>query len=310
MKKRIRIFLLAAAGAVLLAGSAGAEGAAAADEYVPKRIPLSDTNLNPVKMEQENGNVEYEAIFAGGTLAELEVELETGDVEYEVKYDAAGNITSAEYETAAGEITYDGTAWHNSAGEPVEGPDLSFMKEYYDGYKLKHANYPHNTMGVLGLSLRDLFPQLTKKWYHVLPVDLTKEGVFRFPTIVSNMFYMGYCEVTIQDGKVTVDYAIPYGTFYPEEQCFAWFTDIGDITSEFLNNPQSDFRYGEPVDIRETLKGQDTALLFMCNRVSYQIPLQGGSYVFPARFVPTNTRVRAMREEMLQMLEAMGSQAE
>ena len=51
--------------------------------------------------------------------------------------------------------------------------------------------YPNNTMSMIGLPLRELKPGLTTRWYHVLPVDLTEEGSFRYQMAVSNLYCMG-----------------------------------------------------------------------------------------------------------------------
>ena len=178
------------------------------------------------------------------------------------------------------------------------------MKDYFTDYKLEPMSYPRNTMGLVGLPLRELYPNLTSRWYHIVPIDLTQEGTFYYKTVASNLFYTGYAAVTIRDGKVTVDYVIPYGTFYVEKQCLAWFTSIGDITTAFLENPESSFRYGKPVDIREELKGQDTALLFMCNRVSYQVPLdQSGTFM--SRFYTTGDEMQAYRRQLQGILDRM-----
>lgn len=48
--------------------------------------------------------------------------------------------------------------------------------------------YPNNTVGVIGVSLRDRFPALTSKWYHVLPVDLTQQGTQSFKLVASNLY--------------------------------------------------------------------------------------------------------------------------
>ena len=306
MKKTARlktVLLLACMMVLFTLGAALAEDGG--DSYVPERIRLTEINRSRVKVEQEGGEVEYEAVYEGRVLSELEVELELVDgTEYEVLYDANGNILRAEYETGAGEIIYDGAIWWDSAGNAVSGPDLTFMYSYFEDYQVERTSYPHNMMCVAGLPLRELEPSLTKRWYHILPVDLTQEGVFRYRMLVSNMYYMGYCQLTIQDGKVTTDYTIPNGIFYPERQCLAWFTDLGEITAAFLENPQSDFRFGEPVDIQEKLKGQEIALLFICNQVSYQLPLDQ-FYTVPARMYTTSEAVVTFRQGLKDLLARM-----
>ena len=201
------------------------------------------------------------------------MEIEWDDAECEVTFDSERNIIRAEYETEDGEIYFDGREWHDEDGNEVDGPDLSFMRAYFDRYKIPSMWYGYNTMSLIGLSLRDMYPDLTKKWYQVVPVDLTQEGVFNFPTAVSNLFYFGGCTVTIRDGNVTTDYHIPRGEAYPKSDCLMWFTDIGEITSEFLNNPRGSYQFGQPVSIREDLKGRDIALLFICNQITYRDPL-------------------------------------
>ena len=81
MKKEFVLILVLAIITMLTAGcSAFAEEASASgpeEEYVPKRIRLSESNRGPVKVEQKNGEVEYEALFSDGLLNKLEVELNT-----------------------------------------------------------------------------------------------------------------------------------------------------------------------------------------------------------------------------------------
>jgi hypothetical protein len=304
MKKRM---ILAAVMAVvmtaaLFCGPAAAETDMNAD-YVPGRIGDRDRNKNLTILGQKDGDVEYEAGYADGSLKQLEVELEkdSGE-EYEVLYDASGKIVSAEYETDEGEISYDGSAWHDADGNEVTGPDLGFVKQYYDGYKIDRKAEPHRTHCVVGLPLRDLKPELTKKWYHVLPVDLTKEGTFRYRMVAGNLHYMGYCEVVIKDGKVTVDYMVPRGYVYPEKNVLAWFTNLDEITTEYLENPESRHRYGDPVDIATELKGQKVGLLFICNTLSYQVPYNQRN-AFPVRFAPNSDDNRARRKELKALLD-------
>ena len=164
--------------------------------------------------------------------------------------------------------------------------------------------YLNNTMGLVGVSLRDQYPGLTDKWYNIVPVDLTKDGSWSYPMAVSNKYYMGNCVVTVKDGNVTVDYTIPYGRFYVREQCMAWFTDVKDIDANFLNNPTSDFRFGQPVSISGDLKGQDTAILFICNHVDYAVPLRKDGRR-PSRVLRGNPDLRKTVAGYVDMLEKM-----
>lgn len=304
MNRLTRVFSLLILTAVLVSAICGTAAAeSAGDEYVPERIWNAEYDRNPFSVEQEDsGEVEYEVSYEGGFLTELEAELESADgTEYEVAYDGSGNVVRAEYETGDTEITYDGSVWTDESGNTTEGPDISFMKDYYDNFQLERQSYPNNTLSLIGLSLRDLYPQLTDKWYQVVPVDLTTDGVFTYKMAASNLYYMGICEVTVQDGKVTVDYKIPHGDIRIGKQCVAWFTNIGEITTEFLNDPSSDYRFGEPTDIKDEWKEQGTAILFVCNRVSYDMPLRGVN-MFLREFWTNSEVLTAYRQELTDLL--------
>lgn len=299
--------------ALLLAFSAAAlaeETASAVvgpDPYVPERSGYFSPNRGPEKIEQtDRRGIEYEARYKEGKLDTVEVELEnkkTGE-EFEVVYNSKGEIISAEYESSNREIHFDGKVWKDAAGKVTTGPNLAFMKKYYNSYYPYGQWYYGNTMGLVGISLRDQYPGLTDKWYNVVPIDLTKEGSWSYPMAVSNKYYMGNCIVTVREGKVTVDYTIPYGKFYVQDQCLAWFTDVKDIDANFLNNPKSTHRFGQPVSIADDLKGQKVALLFICNHIDYHVPLQR-SAARPSRLLRGNPDLRKVVAGYVELLDSM-----
>ena len=268
--------------------------------YKPAREDDFGLSWGEIVVEQEGDDdkkepePDYEATYEDGRLKELEIEIELKDgSEYEVVFDRNKKVLRAEYETDDVEIYYDGSAWHDGDGNEVEGPDLSFMKKYFNEYKLDGYWYANNTVSLVGLPLREMYPQLTDKWYQVVPIDLTQEGVFRYPLAVGNMYYMGSCIVTIKDGNVTTDYTLPRGHVAPESDCLMWFTDISEITTAFLEAPVGAYQFGQPVSISGDLKGQDIALLFICNHVTFRIPLTNGG-VMPSKYYRGNQKVRTM----------------
>ena len=133
--------------------------------------------------------------------------------------------------------------------------------------------FPHNTVCLAGIELREKFPGLTQKWYNVVPIDLTRDAVYTYDLVASNMYYIGKAYVTVENGNVTVDYAyygrMGYVNNVPESECIAWFGSVDEITTDFLENPQSNCSFGEAVSIADRLNGQDTAILFICNRTTY-----------------------------------------
>lgn len=168
--------------------------------------------------------------------------------------------------------------------------------------------YSHNTLGLVGLPLRDLYPDLTDKWYNVVPVDLTIQGRQTYPLVASNLYYMGEAYVDILDGNVTVSYDTPGNQWTAylaiEDECLAWFTKASDVTSDFLQAPSSDFRFGQPVSIHDTLGGADTALLFICNRVTYRQPCLGDTG-YLTRYWPNRREWKQYRDSLMPLLEQL-----
>ena len=273
--------------------------------YQPKREYYIGPAWSRVTFEsgegKETGEPEYEATFEGGKMQQLEIEIEFEDgAEYEVVYDGDKKIIRAEYEGEDDELSYDGTAWRDRDGKEKEGPDLSFMDVYYDSYEIEGTWYENNSMSLVGLSLRDMYPSLTDKWYQVVPVDLTQDGVFRYATAAGNMFYMGSCIVTIENGTVKTDYTLPPGEAYPMSHCLMWFTDISEITADFLNDPAGTYEFGKPYSIRDDLGGKEIALLFICNRVTFRLPLSGNG-AMPAHY----RRGKAAVQKQLALFEEL-----
>ncbi len=131
--------------------------------------------------------------------------------------------------------------------------------------------YPNNTMGVVGLSLRDM--GITDKWYHVVPVDLTTDGIYSIPLAASNVYLIGDATVTVEGGQVTVDYQTHQastGNLTINSECVKWFASLEDITDAFCQDPQSDIAFGQAVSTADL---GNVGYLFICNRVSYCQPI-------------------------------------
>ncbi len=164
--------------------------------------------------------------------------------------------------------------------------------------------YPNNTVGVIGISLRDEIPGLTSKWYNVLPVDLSRNGIQSYKLVAANMFYIGRVYVNVIGDTVTVDYQLASGHVYPKKDFYCWFRSLDEITGEFLENPTGGFRFGRPYSRSEDLGGQDIALLFVCNTVTYRQPVNnnGGMLV---RFWPNIQEVQDHRQRARELLWKM-----
>ena len=143
--------------------------------------------------------------------------------------------------------------------------------------------YPNNTMGVAGISLRD--KGITDKWYNVVPVDLTTNGIYQIPMVASNLYQIGNAFVAVEDGQATVTYKTAHasvGNLTIESECMKWFGSIEEITDEFCDAPTSETAFGEAVDVSAF---GDVGYLFICNGVTYCQPICDNGVRLP-RYLP------------------------
>ena len=253
-----------------------------------------DTDTSDYKLYSDDGKLKYEATVAtgnetgtryneDGSIDRIEVYMANEGVVNSVYFDTDGNIVSGYIDS----IHYDQETgkWLNADGTEAETPDVSAYWELAK-QRLPQAAakpkkpeaiwYTNNTAGVIGISLRDEYPELTKKWYNVLPVDLSQDGTQTFQLVASNLYYIGSVSVTVAGDEVTTTYSFPtrYDRhIYPEDECLAWFTGVDQITGEFLENPTANAQFGTAISKEKDLNGQSSALLFVCNHVTYRMPL-------------------------------------
>ena len=245
-------------------------------------------------------------------------ENEDGGMEYDVYLTEKGDLYRTE-DSYIGGLFYDSDygCWRDDSGNVIDDPNLGRfkgdLKAFLESLKKKKVVIPepiwygNNTAGVIGISLRDTYPTLTKKWYHVVPVDLSQDGTQTLPIVASNMYYMGNVTVTVAGDSVTTTYAYPKNpTFeiYPKDECLAWFTGVEEITSEFLENPASDMKFGTAISKEKDLNGQECALLFMCNHLTYRVPFnsKGAS---PTRFWPNHPKMASYFATAKTLMEAV-----
>lgn len=245
---------------------------------------------------------------ADGTLIECPVEIDGKTFLY--FYDEDTKTGTWFYESDDDWYTFYECDDYSGVPAP-EGYDLAKLTEMYPPLTIGRPEptptpssykwYSHNTLGLIGLPLRDLYPELTDKWYNVVPVDLTRQGTQTFPLAASNLYYMGSACVEVSGDSVTVTYETPSGQWKPylkvEDETLAWFTSAADITADFLNNPASETKFGEAVSIAGDLKGQDVALLFICNHVTYRQPFFGETG-YLTRYWPNLTQWKEYRQNL------------
>lgn len=159
--------------------------------------------------------------------------------------------------------------------------------------------YPNNTMGVVGISLRDAFPGLTKKWYNVVPVNVAVDGTTTIPLVASNMYFISNAYVTVAGDSITVTYdgLSEHGNGWIQDECVAWFTSVDQITSEWLDAPTSDLAFGQEISRANDLGDAEIALLFICNHVTYRQPFYNNGAELP-RYWPNLPTWKAYRADL------------
>ena len=277
------------------------------DGYAPGREENLYVGLGPTRIEEKGPDGEkYNANYEDGELKNLTIErVDPTGKTLKAVFNPKAKITKASYGDGADQLTYKGGKWTDRAGNPVTGPDLDLMKEYYNYYPKFESWYRNNTMGLIGLYLKELKPELTDKWYMIVPVDLREWGTYRYPCAASNLYYLGAVDVTISTKNVKVDYVLPDGNIYPQKNCMCWFTSLDEITPEFLETLETPYHYGEPVSRKEQLKGHDIVLLFICNHINYRIPLVHSGQKTAVRYYRGKDNIRKMISQYEKLLKEM-----
>ncbi len=75
------------------------------------------------------------------------------------------------------------------------------------------------------------------------------------------------------------------------ENLYGLYQDSGAHSSQTtVTIPVGSYEFGQPVSIEDDLKGQDIALLFICNRITYRVPITD-TYMMPLPLSRTNVGV-------------------
>ena len=277
------------------------------DGYTPRREENMYFGLGVTQIDETGPDGElYKAYYQSGELKTLTIsKADVSGTVLSAVFNPKAKITKATYGSGDGQLAYKGGQWTDRAGNPAAGPVLDEMEHYFSYYPKFEYWYRNNTMGMIGLYLKELNPELTDKWYMVVPIDLREWGTYRYPCAASNLYYMGAVDVTISTKNVKVDYVLPNGNIYPQRNCMCWFTSLDEITPEFLETLDSPYRFGEPVSRQEQLKGHDIVLLFVCNHINYRIPLVHSGLQTAVRYYRGKDSVKKMIYKYNQLYREM-----
>ena len=134
--------------------------------------------------------------------------------------------------------------------------------------------YTDNTACTMGPAFRDE-TSLTDKWFRFTPVDLSVDGTQTFDLIGSNLYIIGKVNVTVADGKVTVDCEYVSKDVKVKEEFCTFLPSLADVTT-LEQSELKNFPFGEEISIADDLAGDTKVLLYICNVVDYDsdMPIQ------------------------------------
>lgn len=167
--------------------------------------------------------------------------------------------------------------------------------------EIKYVYYNSNTVGVAGLSLKDL--GIADDWHNIVPVDLTATGWQRFTLVGADAHEIGDAYVCVNNGVVTVQFEYVDGEVYEHSQCVKWFTDLNAITAEELASIEGGKTGADPVNIQNDLGGASVAYLSINNKVTFRSPVDRYGNTLPRYWRNAPVWV-AYREQLMTMIPA------
>jgi len=171
------------------------------------------------------------------------------------------------------------------------------LRKLREAYVPKEKIYFNNTVCAFGPQFRNVSSNLTREWYMFTPVDLSEEGTQTYELIGGGMYVIGLVTVTVEDGKVTVDYEYFSKDIEDGREYFTFFPDFDSITRKDMDNFQKRFVYGKSYSIEDKLGGDTDVILFVCNTATFDKTSRG---VY--RYYENNEERVQLREQMLEMI--------
>ncbi len=128
----------------------------------------------------------------------------------------------------------------------------------------------NNTMCALGICLRDAGVE-GDLWYMFTPFDASKDGVYTYPLVASNLFTVGTVTLNIRDGKAAVNYHVDD----PElKMVTEFFTILPSIDAIRVYEPEElkaayGMNAGQWIDLKAFFGEDEALVLYMNCRVTY-----------------------------------------
>ena len=269
-------------------------------------LGISDIRINGTSINF--GNVAY-----GPTGYDESSGLFDADDEYAIIYDEW--MVANQPGVPWGHETWDGSAGTTDCVNPddlvnVTKIEIDFFVTATQGVRPSEEEestdvwYNSNTVGVAGLSLKDL--GIADDWHNIVPVDLTKTGWQVFTLVGADAHVIGNAFVAVNNGAVSVSFKYaggPTAMIVPHSECIKWFTDLNAITAQELASTEGGLTSADAVNVQTDLGGAEVAYLSINNKGSFRSPIDAEGNNLPRYFRNTPNWV-AYREQLKTMLPA------
>ena len=130
------------------------------------------------------------------------------------------------------------------------------------------VTYSHNSVCSFGFHLRDV-SDITDKWYMVSAVDISRDGKQVLPLVGGNKYIIGKVTIEKMGDALTLTTEYAPGVWVYGEY-FDLFGEYADITTEAIENRDSDYVFGETLSIADDLGGDTQIYLFVCNEATFK----------------------------------------
>ena len=112
-----------------------------------------------------------------------------------------------------------------------------------------------------GLPLRELLPGQSDKWYMLTPVDLTREGLQRYPIIANGSHIIGEVSLLIRDGTLTLSNTLYDSRSEVLKPSVRFFRSLDGLTEKDVEARRNQLKYDQPISIARTFKDASIVLM-------------------------------------------------
>jgi hypothetical protein len=116
----------------------------------------------------------------------------------------------------------------------------------------------------LGIPMNELLPDLTKKWYMLLPVDTRVLGTRSIPLIADNQYVVGEAQIHVEEGQITVSSTYFDDRTVPLRTILHFYKELDDLTPRRIVYRYRGYQLDQPISLE---KFEERGILLMYLRI-------------------------------------------